>query len=176
MKNFLYLIAILIAIGLIGYFFFYKAQEQVTFENILSFDDCAVAGYPVTGSSPRQCRTPDGRTYAEEMPAPAITYKNATADHIVPENPFPGAVVGKEFMATGKARGVWFFEGSFPVTLLDKDGKVLFQTYATAEGEWMTTEFVSFKSQPIKVPVTYIGPATLVLQKDNPSDMREHDA
>ena len=28
----------------------------------------------------------------------------------------------------------------------------------------------------VKVPDTYIGPATLVLHKDNPSDMRQYDA
>ncbi len=105
-----------------------------------------------------------------------ITYVNASDDMIVPELPFPGAVVGKEFYAIGRARGNWFFEASFPITLLGKDGKVLAQTYATAQGEWMTTEFVPFKSEPIKAPESYIGPATLVLHKDNASGLPEHDA
>lgn len=103
-----------------------------------------------------------------------ITYINATADKIVPELPFPGAVTGKEFTAIGKARGTWYFEASFPVTLLDKDGNKLVETYATAQGEWMTTEFVPFTSQSIST--TYTGPATLVLHKDNPSGLPEHDA
>ena len=105
-----------------------------------------------------------------------ITYYKASSDLIVVELPFPGAVTGKEFYVLGKARGNWFFEASFPIDVLDKDGKILFQTYATAQGEWMTRGFVPFKSQLIKIPETYIGPATLVLKKDNASGLPEHDA
>ncbi|KKS23044.1 MAG: hypothetical protein UU82_C0042G0005 [Candidatus Nomurabacteria bacterium GW2011_GWC2_41_8] len=104
-----------------------------------------------------------------------ITYNNATTDLIIVELPFPGAVTGKEFSVIGKARGNWFFEASFPITLLDKNGNMLVETYATAQGEWMTTDFVPFKSE-VKAPIDYIGPATLILKKDNPSDMREFDA
>ena len=33
---------------------------------ITSFDGCVAAGYPVMGSYPRQCRTPNGETFVEE--------------------------------------------------------------------------------------------------------------
>jgi len=105
-----------------------------------------------------------------------ITYINATNNEIIVDLPFPGAVVGKDFTVVGKARGSWFFEASFPIDVLDKDGKILFQTYATAKGEWMTQDFVPFKSQLIQLPDYYIGPATLVLHKDNPSDLPGNDA
>jgi len=105
----------------------------------------------------------------------SITYNNASASLIQVELPFPGAVAGKEFSVIGQARGNWFFEASFPIDLLDKDGNILVQTYATAEGDWMTTDFVPFRGE-VKAPIEYIGPATLVLKKDNPSDLREHDA
>ncbi|MEW6723053.1 MAG: hypothetical protein AB1324_07355, partial [Candidatus Micrarchaeota archaeon] len=36
---------------------------------INSFDDCVDAGYPVMESYPRQCRTPDGRTFISEKDA-----------------------------------------------------------------------------------------------------------
>ena len=104
-----------------------------------------------------------------------ITYSNASSDLITVELPFPGAVTGKDFSIIGKARGTWYFEASFPITILDKDNKVLVNTYAQAQGEWMTENFVPFRSD-VKIPETYIGPATIVLQKDNPSDMREKDA
>src|SRR5688572_9142258 len=87
---------------------------------VLSFEDCVTAGYPVMESFPRQCRTPDGRTFAEEI-TPPITYVNATDNLIRVETPTPGAVTGKEFSVMGQARGTWFFEASFPVELLDKD-------------------------------------------------------
>ena len=141
---------------------------------VLSFEDCAAAGYPVMESYPRQCRTPDGRLYVEEIPE-NITYFNATDDNIVVELPFPGAVTGKNFSVIGKARGTWFFEASFPIEVLDKDGKFLAVGIAQAQGEWMTRDFVPFKAD-IKVPQSYIGKATLVLKKDNPSGLPEHDA
>lgn len=37
-----------------------------------SFEECHKAGYPVTESHPRQCRTPDGRTF-EELEEPPVT-------------------------------------------------------------------------------------------------------
>ncbi|MFZ2049261.1 MAG: Gmad2 immunoglobulin-like domain-containing protein [Minisyncoccia bacterium] len=105
-----------------------------------------------------------------------FVYKNANADLIQVELPYPEAVVGKEFSIMGKARGNWYFEASFPVVLLDKDGQVLAQGAAQAQGNWMTTEFVPFK---IVLKVTnnnYIGKGTLVLKKDNPSGDSSRDA
>src|SRR3989344_39825 len=104
-----------------------------------------------------------------------VTYDRASTDLITVELPFLGAVTGKEFSVIGKARGMWFFEASFPIDVLDKDEKILVQTFATAQGEWMTENFVSFKGE-VKVPASYIGPATLVLKKDNASGLPEHDA
>ena len=119
--------------------------------------------------------TPPTKEEASSDELKEITYTNASADMIVVELPFPGAVVGKEFSVIGKARGNWFFEASFPFDLRDPSGKIIAQSYAQAEGEWMTTEFVPFKGE-IKVPISYIGPAILVLMKDNPSGLPEHDA
>lgn len=176
---------IIVAVGLILAFSRYEnvnpdtvvpaTDQPVSLENIRSFEDCAAAGYPVMESSPRQCRLPDGRLYAEELPAPDPEYRNASANDIRVTNPFPGAVTGKQFTVMGEARGPWFFEASFPVEVLDKDGRVLATGIAQAQGDWMTTEFVKF-SAPISVPQSYIGPATLVLKKDNPSGDAVRDA
>ncbi len=172
MKTF-YLILGLVVIALMVWLgFTQKMPEKVPAPSVLSFEDCLNAGYPVMESNPRQCRTPDGRTYAEEI-MPSITYVNTSQDFIVPELPFPGAVTGKEFTVTGKAKG-FYFEASFPVDVLDKDGNVLVHSYAQAQGDWMTAEFVPYKGE-IKVPTSYIGPATLVLRKDNPSGLPEHE-
>lgn len=95
--------------------------------------------------------------------------------------PYIGAVVGKDFSVIGRARGTWFFEGSFPIKVIAQDGaqkgKVLSTGIAQVKpGEnWMTEDFVSFKAD-IKVPQSYIGKANIVLQKDNPSGLPEHDA
>ncbi len=147
-----------------------KPQAQIT-----SFEDCAKAGYLVMESYPRQCKTPEGASFTEVIsPESSITYTNATADLIAIELPFPGAVVGKQFSVIGKARGMWFFEASFPIEILDKNGAVLATGIAQAQSDWMTTEFVSFKAD-ITIPATYVGVATLVAKKDNPSGLPEHD-
>jgi len=118
-----------------------------------------------------------GYSYFKSEPviSEQISYTNASADLIVPELPFPGAVVGKEFFVIGKARGNWYFEATFPVEVLDKDGKTIAWSFAQAQGEWMTEDFVPFKGE-IKAPESYIGPATLILHKDNASGLPEHDA
>jgi eight-cysteine-cluster-containing protein len=40
-------------------------KEQFNSENINTFEECVDAGLPVMESYPRQCRTPDGRTFVE---------------------------------------------------------------------------------------------------------------
>ncbi|HUQ30274.1 MAG TPA: Gmad2 immunoglobulin-like domain-containing protein [Candidatus Paceibacterota bacterium] len=156
-----------------AWFWFAPAPEDTSVSAITSFESCVAAGYSIAGTAPRQCKLPDGRVYAEEVSVP-ITYVNASASVIVVENPYPGAVTGKEFSVTGKARA-WYFEGSFPVEVLDKNGVRLVAVPAQAQGEWMTSEFVPFKAD-IKISNSYTGPATLVLHKDNPSGMPENDA
>ncbi len=111
----------------------------------------------------------------QTQPVQQIIYSNASTSLITVSLPFPGAVVGKQFSVIGKARGTWYFEASFPVQVLDKDGNVLVSTPAQAQGDWMTEEFVPFKAD-LTIPESYIGPATLVLKKDNPSGLAEHEA
>lgn len=173
MENKKTFILVIVILALVIWFGFLK-DKKIGLNNVLSFEDCVKAGYPVLESLPRQCKTPDGRTYAEELKE-KITYIKASEDLIVMDLPYPGAVTGKKFSVTGKARGVWFFEASFPIELLDKDGKVLDASFAQAQSEWMTEDFVPFKGE-IEAPLSYIGPATLVLRKDNASGLPEHDA
>lgn len=91
------------------------------------------------------------------------------------ETPRPGTLAGKTFTIKGEARGQWYFEASSPIEVRDKTGKVLATVVAQAQGEWMTTSFVPFTASAT-VPENYIGPATIVLKKDNPSGLPQHDA
>ncbi len=77
----------------------------------------------------------------------------------------------------GQARGTWFFEASFPVVLVDWDGKIIAQTIATAKSDWMTEEFVPFEATLTFTAdeETYSNKGSLILQKDNPSGLPEHD-
>jgi hypothetical protein len=86
-----------------------------------------------------------------------------------------GTHVSSPLHIAGEARGPWFFEGSFPVTLLDANGRVLARRPAQARGEWMTEEFVPFEAElTFSQPTTPTG--TLVLTRDNPSGLPEHAA
>ena len=103
-----------------------------------------------------------------------FSYIQATSDDIVIQDPRPGGSVSPSFVVTGVARGYWYFEASFSIEVLDANGARVGLGIATADGGWMTEEFVPF-SAPISVP-GYSGAATLVLHKDNPSGLSEHDA
>ncbi len=92
---------------------------------------------------------------------------------VVVTAPLANATVEKTFVVAGAAPGPWFFEASFPIKIIDKDGAVLLNTHADAHGEWMTTSQVTFTAN-ITI-ANYSGPATLVLLKDNPSGLPEHD-
>jgi len=93
---------------------------------------------------------------------------------LVLDAPLPGATVTSPLTVTGKARGMWFFEASFPVILTDSTGKVLAQEPAQALSEWTTTDFVPFKVVlTFTTPMTSTG--TLTLKKDNPSDLPKND-
>lgn len=105
----------------------------------------------------------------------AFTYRNASANLIRVDTPQPGAVTGKEFRISGQARGNWFFEASFPIEVFGDDGKRLAVVVAQAGSDWMTTDFVPFAAD-VSVPESYIGRATIVLHKDNPSGLPANDA
>ncbi len=144
-------------------------------KNVTDFTSCREAGYPILESFPEQCTTPDGRTFTntdQVQPVPGVTGKE---DLIVVNVPVPSQPITSGFIASGQARGGWYFEGSFPLTLVDADGKTLAQTYATAQGEWMTQEFVPFISQPITFAQPATATGTLIFHKDNASGLPEHD-
>lgn len=116
------------------------------------------------------------------VPAPSAVSGTATdsaatqplSERVVVTSPKANAIVKETFVVAGSAPGNWFFEGSFPIKVVDKDGNVLVNTYATAQGEWMTTEQVTFTSN-VAITGKYVGPATLVLLLNNPSGLPEND-
>ncbi|OGH69818.1 MAG: hypothetical protein A2754_02045 [Candidatus Magasanikbacteria bacterium RIFCSPHIGHO2_01_FULL_47_8] len=89
-------------------------------------------------------------------------------------NPRPNQIITSPLVVEGEARGTWFFEASFPVRLIDADGKELAVAVAQAQGEWMTENFVPFRTE-LRFTVVTTTPATLIFQKDNPSGLPEHD-
>lgn len=161
------LIWIIIIIGAIGLVFWFSGREE--YQEVSTFEECVDAGNPVMESYPRKCRDQSGAVFTEN-----IGNELDKQDLIRVDQPRPNTVIASPVTIRGEARGSWFFEASFPVQIIDENGVVIAEHYATAGGDWMTTDFV-----PFEATVTFAKPASirgeLVLKKDNPSDLRELD-
>lgn len=88
--------------------------------------------------------------------------------------PVPGQVVHSPLILEGFARGTWFFEGSFPIKIIDDNGIVLGTHYAEAQSNWMTEDFVPFKAT-LTFDASFTMNGTLILEKDNPSGLPAND-
>ena len=116
---------------------------------------------------------------SEQTPTPVLTktlqvkYK----DLIEVYSPLPNAVIAltskNKLEIKGQARGTWYFEGTFPVELVNVLGDTITKGIAHADGEWMTTEFVPFTVEltiPSAVTLEQTGKSgMIILKKDNPS-------
>jgi hypothetical protein len=102
---------------------------------------------------------------------------NATTTdvQIVVSYPEDNQEVSSPIKISGKARGNWFFEGSFPIQLVDTNGNTLGTSIATSSEDWMTTEFINFNSELSFEKSTSTRRAVLVLKKDNPSGISDFD-
>jgi len=166
------LIIIIIAIVIIVIFGvtwkFTKKQPPLVVTN---FADCVATGNPVMESYPRQCR------YGQQTFTEDIGTELAKTDLIQVDFPRPNQIINSPLTITGQARGKWFFEASFPVVLTNWDGLIIAQGIATAQSDWMTSEFVPFTATLTFTldPNVYSNKGALILQKDNPSGLPEND-
>lgn len=164
-KHSILLVGLLLVV-LVGAFVF--VTKNTSTQAITSFDQCVAAGNPILESYPPKCQLENGTSFTQD-----IGNELDLSEMIVSENPRPNQVVTSPLMLKGRARGNYFFEASFPATLLDADGKVLAEGFVTAEGEWMTEDFVPYSGELTFTPTTETG--TLLLMRNNPSDKREND-
>ncbi|MBU1045713.1 GerMN domain-containing protein [Patescibacteria group bacterium] len=105
-------------------------------------------------------------------PEPSVTPN--LEDEIIVDSPQPNQIVSSPILIEGKARGFWFFEASFPVKLFDDKGQEIAEHYVQATDDWMTTDFVGFKGE-LEYNIMATTTATLILKRDNPSDLPEND-
>ncbi|MDO8649718.1 MAG: Gmad2 immunoglobulin-like domain-containing protein [Candidatus Berkelbacteria bacterium] len=111
-------------------------------------------------------------TETPDSPAAEVTEESSKADLIQVNSPKTGDQITSPVIITGKARGVWYFEASFPITILDETGRALGRGHAEAKSDWMTSEFVPFTALiTFTQPTTKTG--TILLEKDNPSGLPE---
>jgi hypothetical protein len=94
------------------------------------------------------------------------------SDLIRVRSPARGALAKSPLHVTGVARGTWYFEATFPVALYDEHRRELARSYATAQGEWMTDDFVPFEADLV-FAAGEAKEGTLVLDKANPAGSLE---
>ena len=92
---------------------------------------------------------------------------------VVIRTPKASQVVESPLKIEGEARGTWYFEASFPVKLVNKEGVVLAQGIATALSDWMTTSFVPFELT-LEFDPGSASEGMLIFEKDNPSGLPEN--
>jgi hypothetical protein len=100
------------------------------------------------------------------------------SDMIVVTSLVPGDSISSPLTIEGRARGPWYFEADFPVSVVDWDGRIIGGGIARAQDEWMTIDFV-----PFRVDITFELPpeedrvydrGAIIFEKDNPSGLPEN--
>jgi hypothetical protein len=169
MKKIIILAILFVAVSIITFIVW---KNMNTFEETplfpSNFEECVSLGYPVMESYPRRCNGPEG-TFTEDI-GNILEKENL----IRISQPRPNDSVTSPFVIKGEARGTWFFEASFPITILDESGNIIGQTIAQAKSEWMTEDFVPFEAT-LNFYVSKDQKGTLILKKDNPSGLPEND-
>lgn len=100
---------------------------------------------------------------------------NRKDDLIIVNSPIANSQISSPLTFSGLARGTWFFEGSFPVSIVNWDGLIIGEGYATASGEWMTEDYVPFSGTLTFDKPAYGDRGAIIFQKDNPSGLPEND-
>lgn len=117
----------------------------------------------------------EGRKQDKQLIVHKLELVNTKDDLIQIFKPLPNEVIKSPLKIRGKARGSWFFEADFPVILTDWDGLIISEGVAQTQEEWMTENFIPFFSKIEFEKPEFKDNGTLILRKDNPSGLPEHD-
>ena len=137
---------------------------------VISFEQCRASGNRITNSYPRECIDAAGKRFIEQVRTAA-----GKSDVIVIDTPAINQKISSPVTVSGRARGSWFFEASFPIKLVDAEGKILGTAIAQAQGDWMTTEFVPFTALLAYTAPVGTDNGQLIFQRDNPSGLPENE-
>lgn len=118
-----------------------------------------------------------------DIPSDITDHLISKRDLIRVYTPQPLSVITSPFTVYGEARGPWYFEADFQLTLVDWDGRIIAESYATArldpndpESTWMTEEFVPFEGTiefELSEENRVYNRGALIFQKANPSGSPE---
>lgn len=90
-------------------------------------------------------------------------------------DPQPNTTVSFPLVVKGEAKGQWYFEASFSLTLVDDEGKVLVQTFVQAQDNWMQPDFVAFEGTITSADIGDATSGKLIFSKANASGLPEYD-
>lgn len=175
MKKFsIWLLLIVVAAAVLFTLVFFKCSSDWCFvsdwqkvKHTNDFASCEKRGFTILETYPRVCKAGDKTFVEDSAPQPFVS------DNVIVTQPLPNTVVKSPIYIKGDAKN-WYFEASFPVSVVDANGQVLGGGIATAQGDWMTSSFVPFTSTiTFKTPTTPTG--FIIFTKDNPSGLPEHD-
>jgi len=156
-NNTLTILIVLLAallLGVLGYAMFSNGDE----------DGIINDGIPTT--TPQQNGDSDSTTTPDSRPGLQGVLRI--------DAPRANEVVSSPLLLKGEAAG-WYFEATFPVRVESTTGTVLAQSYVSASGEWMTSEFVPFEGTiSFSVPEG-ITEGYIVFAKSNPSGLPENE-
>ena len=98
-------------------------------------------------------------------PAPTLSDDGS----IVVTTPKNGDSLEAPFIITGQAKGYWFNQGFFPISIYDTDRNLVHQTYAIAQGDWTNPDtIIPFKATIDKFDKTPVKRAGhVVFRKGN---------
>lgn len=103
----------------------------------------------------------------------------SAAGTIVITSPKANTKIKSPVKISGQVKG-WFFEASFPIVIVDWDGRIIGEGIASSIGDWMSAEFVPFEAEISFTKPLDAGPQSergaIILKKDNPSGLSKHDA
>lgn len=136
---------------------------------VTDFESCIAEGGAIMESYPERCKAKDGKIFARD-----IGNELEKTDLITSAFPRPGDTIKSPLIAVGEARGYWFFEASFPVYIMNDANEMLGVGFATADDEWMTENFVPFSAE-VHFDPKGAKKGFVILKKDNPSGLPEHD-
>jgi hypothetical protein len=106
------------------------------------------------------------------VPAPVVSADG----HLSVSSLHANDVVTSPLTVTGTVTGGgWFFEGSFPIKIVDGDGATIGTGVAQAQADWMSTSSVPFTAI-ISFTAAHRATGTVLFSKDNPSGLSQNDA
>lgn len=150
---------------------FIKNDKSISLKFILRYINCS--SFTEVNDKMKECEKEQGNFDSGVLADKIISTLKFSTNPIEVFTPNSNETVKSPIKIEGRARGLWFFEGSFPIKLLDGNGKEIVTVVAQAQGDWMTENFVNFKATvEFGKPQTEKG--VIVFEKDNPSGLPQN--